>query len=337
MSVSKMTRDELARRLGYVDTGGAPLIGAIADAQRAALARWGLSPRRAVLEYSRAQLRACNVDDSAKLTNRALSALISMGECDEVTVIGDDYLAPAAPRWIQVGDGVAAYLSVTGPPPELERLPRGPREVARRLRVIDTEHAARLAARGAREVSLEQWLSPHSYLTHAARRLRAPVRADKMTLRDFWELLTSRLRRDGGLISNDATLRVLAGAPGEFFGKHDALSAEGRWVTTPGDGRWCAFRSGYSDAHWHPCLLEVDGDARRVLDLYDQDEWRWAVIACGRHSGLDERLTSSQGVISATTPLPRQLATALDLIGARTSPWSWSAPPGARDPLALIR
>ena len=58
------------------------------------------------------------------------------------------------------------------------------------------------------------------------------------------------------------------------------------------------------------------GDGRRALDLYDEDEWRWAVLARGRHVGAEE-VVRADGVRDPRTRIP---PTSVPLSGRSTTP-----------------
>jgi len=237
------------------------------------------------------------------------------------------------PGEVQLG----VYLGVSGPPEGVSRAPGGGhRDVVLRIRVGSDDDAARLLVAGVREVSITEWLSPIDYLRHAARRLRRPARSDSVTLASFWDLLESKLTEEGLPLGVDAEVRAVTGEPGQFFGRHDATEPEGRWTEVTPDGVWCAFRRGYGEAHWHPTIIAVNGEERSVLDLYDLDEWRWAVLARGRRLGSDEVVLTSSGSVRLTFPAPRQLRTAMDLLGVPSAAWGWDMQPGAPDVWALV-
>ena len=337
MSLKTIRKAQLAKDLRIIDESGRTSERAIADLLRAPLMRWGLSPKRAVLRYARDQIGAAGVDDPAIMQN-VLRQMICLGECDEVHVGHESYIAPAEPRWMSVGEGVGVYVGVFDPPEGISRMHNvNQRDIVQRIRIGSDDDAALLHVAGVREVSIAEWLCPINYLRHAARRLRRPVRSDTVTLGGFWELLQNEIAKEGLPLSSDAEVRVLTGEPGQFFGRHDALEPEGRWTATAPDGVWCAFRRGYGETHWHPALIAVNGDERRSLDLYDRDEWDWALLARGKNSNLDEVFHASSGSIKLTFPLPEQLSAAMDLLGPRTTPWGWELQPDAPDLWAVIK
>lgn len=328
MKLETIPRTELAGVLGLVDASGKTSERAVAGLLRASLARWGLSPRRAVLEHARSQLRAAKIED-VSIVRAVLQRLIALGECDQVHVGHEVYVAPAEPRWIWVGDSTAVYLGVAGPPVDASSLASADsHDIVQRVR-LDTEDAALLAVEGAREVSLAEWFRPADYLRHADRRRREPVRGDTFTLSRFWDLLTVTLGNEGLPVGADAELRALTGTPGQFFGRYDASECEGRWTADPSRGVWCAYRRGYGEAHWHPIILAVEDGVRRALDLYDHDEWRWSVLARGMRRGAEEVIRTEQQRVQLTFFPPSQLGTALDLLGSRSGAWTWELSPGA--------
>ena len=335
MRLQTQSRAQLGAHLGYLDAEGMPSNRAIASLLRAPLSRWGLSPKRAVLEHARAELRAGGVEDVSGVSH-VLQRLVDLGECDDLYVGHEPYLAPATPRWISVGNGVSTYLGVSEPPDGLSLVDSGHRDIVRWLRVETDEDAATLGFAGVLEVSLAEWSLPPGYLRHASRRTRQPVRSDAVSLGGFWELLEAALTEEGLTFGADAEVRILGGRPGEFFGRHDSLQPEGRWTTDPGEGLWCAYRCGYGDTHWHPCIIAVAGDGRRALDLYDQDEWRWAVLARGRRVGAEEVVQADGLRVQLTFPAPSQLRAAMDILGRPSGAWAWDVSPDGPDLWQLL-
>ena len=322
MSLRTLPRRQLGTHLGYLDDEGNPSDRAVADLLRAPLNRWGLSPKRAVLEYARAELRACGIEDVSSVP-RILQRLIELGECDDLYVGHEPYLAPGTPRWIPVGGGFAVYLGAGEPPDDLVLADGHPLDIVRRLRIEADEDAATLELAKAQEMSLAEWLVPLHYFRHASRRKRQPARSDKVSLIRFWDLLEEAVTEEGLPLAPDAEVRALGGRPGEYFGRHFSVEPEGRWTTEPEDGLWCAYRHGYGEAHWHPCIISVAGDIRRILDLYDDDEWRWALLARGRNVGVEEIVRVEGHRIQLTFPVPNQLRAAMDILGRTSGAWAW--------------
>jgi hypothetical protein len=335
MIIETLTRAQLANDLGYADVDGKPSERAIAQFMRDALGRWGLCPKRALLKYAREQLRAGDV--STDTVPRVLERIVTLGECTEVMMGHEAYVAPAEPRWVPSGGGLAVLLGPITVPGETPRLALDALDVAVRVRLESEEQAAALQARGARQVSLAEWLHPLGFLRHAARRAGNAVRGDQCGLATFWERLVEAVIEEGLQIDLDAEVRAVAGEPGDFFGRHTAATAEGRWRGNPPNGVWCAYRRGHGDGHWLPTLVSIDGDERRSLDLFDDDEWRWALLARSRAVGPAEVCRRSDDEAIVTWPLPAQLRAAMDIIGIPAGPWRWRVADDAPDIWALLR
>ena len=75
--------------------------------------------------------------------------------------------------------------------------------------------------------------------------------------------------------------------------------------------------------------MSVDGTQRRTVDLYDKDEWRWALIARGLYFETPEILKTSEGQVQVSFPLPKQLESALSLLGTNVGGWQWNVYNGA--------
>lgn len=336
MTAETLTRAELARELGYVDAKGNPNDRATAQLLRDALGRWGLSPKRAVVGFARDQLRAGDVP--AERVLKLLERLVVFGECAEVAVGHESFIAPTEPRWIAVGGGRAVLLGPLAAPAGLSpvaALP--PDDVVIRVTLDSEEAAATLDAGGWRQASLEEWLRPPGFLQHVARREAEAVRGDQWDLARFWERLVSALAEEGLLLSPDAEFRAVVGTAGSFFGRHTAAGIEGRWREQPPNGVWCAYRRGHGNDRWLPTLISVDGDERRALDLFDDDEWRWALLARSRAFDVPEVSSRAVGEERVTWPLPAQLRAAMDIIGVPAGPWRWRVAEDAPDLWSLLR
>lgn len=337
MTLEAFSKAQLADHFQLIDASGEISEGAVANLLRAPLARWGLSPKRTILQYARDQLKAAGLDDVA-CVSRILNGMIVLGECGETYVGHESYIAPAEPRWIAVGAGFGVILSVSGPPEGTRRVPpSNHRDIVQRIHVESDDDVAQLQLAGVREVSMSDWLTPLGYLRHATRRLRRPARNDEISLAAFWDLLKVTFAEEGLPLSSDAEIRAVVGDPGQFFGRYDTADPEGRWTALPPDGIWCAFRRGYGEKHWHPAIIEANGEHRRVLDLYNVDEWRWALLARGRSLGQEEVVDHSDGSVELTFPPPKQLHAAMDIVGVPASAWTWNLQSGGPNVWALVQ
>ncbi len=337
MTFEKITKEQVADALGLVTSSGEISEQAVANLLRHPLKRWGLAPKASLLGYARHQVRAAGLEDVSAVT-KVLDRIIALGEADEVHVGQDIYVAPALPRWISVGEGIAAYLGVSGPPPDVSLAPTGGEHaVVQRIHIGSDDDVARLHLAGVREVTIDEWVSPLGYLRHVGRRVGKPVRSDTTTLADFWDLLETELSREGLPLGPDAEVRMVTGEPGQFFGSYDTPEPVGRWTAAAPDGVWCAFRRGYGESHWHPVIISVHNEECRALDLYDHDEWRWALLARGRRIGMDEAIATFGGKVRLGFPAPKQIRTAMDILGVSVGPWDWMLYSDAPDLWAIFR
>lgn len=335
MMLERVGRDIYLRRIGLIADDGRLIEHGLANLIRSPLARWGLSPKASVVSYARRHLdAAATLTRSSDLVASVLGRMVKLGECVEVSVGGDIYVAPTSPRWIRTGKGIGTLLSVASVPEGIvEHVYRGrDGDIVRRIVVRTEEDQEILRLAGVSEISIQDWLTPLHYLMHGARRNGTPIRSDALNLSRFWEMLVSEVEAEARPLSDQADVRAVAGEPGTYFGSYNADNCEGRWRDDVGDGIWCAYRRGYGKPHWHPIILLVEGTLRRAMDIYDTDEWRWALLARGHHHKLPERVDRTDGRIQLTFPAPAQFIGAMDILGPRHHTWSWEVDSDAPDP-----
>lgn len=122
------------------------------------------------------------------------------------------------------------------------------------------------------------------------------------------------------------------------FGRYNQLNVSGRWKTVAPDGIWCAVRPGRNPNEWHPILIRVTGAEVQSLDLFDWDEWNWALLARGSALGAPERATWAAGTLSFEHPVPAQFQRALRLLGTPGGwAWTWDMSDGASAALSRWR
>lgn len=327
MILSEVGRDTYAREIGLVGDDGRILDRGLAKLLRSPLARWGLSPKTAILRYARRQLDAADVlHHTSESVVSVLGRMVELGECAEVGIAGECHITPTLPRWIRTGEGIGTLLSVAPLPDGIVEHVWGDceRGIVRRIVVRTGEDHEVLRMAGITEISIRDWLSPLRYLAHGARRKGAPIRSDRLDLSGFWNVLATEAEDMAQPLSDEADVRAVVGEPGTYFGSHSAGDCEGRWRNDAGEGIWCAFRRGYGTNHWHPTILVVKGTRRRAMDLYNVDEWRWALLARGHSEGRPERVKQVDGRVQLTFPAPDQLIAMMDILGPREGPWSWA-------------
>ena len=83
-------------------------------------------------------------------------------------------------------------------------------------------------------------------------------------------------------------------------------------------------------------IVAVAGDGQRALDLYGEDEWRWAVLARGRRVGAEEVVRADGLRIQLTFPAPVQLRAAMDILGSPSGAWAWDVSPKGPDLWRLL-
>jgi hypothetical protein len=328
MKLEIITATEFAGELGFAFQNNVVAPVGVAILLRRALARWGLAPRRVVVSYVRKQIEGIEATepDSAQV-GKILDQLLAIGECDEVLIAGERYIASGLPRWVPITSETGVLLSVADFPSGIQVLDSGsPDNIVRRISVEGDDAQTALFTAGVRRCEFNEWLGPLAYLPHARRRFGHPVRDDNLTLKGFWDLLVQHLLRDGRQLSGEAEVRILSGLPGSYFGSYTSPSCEGRWVTEEKSGIWCAYRRGFGDHHWHPIIISIEEERRLMLDLYNRDEWLWALLARGHAFDSFEMVFKNDTAWQLSFPVPSQLGAALDIVGPRIGPWKWNIP-----------
>lgn len=306
-----MAPASLGERLGLVIDDSVPSVPGIARAARAAVAAWRSPPRQRVTTYLTRQLIAVGIDDNLarNCVRNTLDSLLDIGDFASIRLDGKACLVLARASAVRIADNRHALLGdQQGGPIDDEGV-----GIARHVHE---------AAGDERALSFSEWLGPPDFIEHAVRRSGSVE-----NLEEYWTLLSSSLRHEGQPIGSDS-VRILSLPPGTgngFFGQVSAPTVAGRWTTTASDGLWCAARPGRNEQHWHPIALHVDGSKLRSLDLYDWDEWSWALLARGRALALPERQNWDDGLLAFEHQVPAQFVRALKLLG-REGPrkWTWS-------------
>ena len=323
--IRSINNQDIIQELGIIMSGAEIDRSSIADMLRTALEHWGVSLARDVKNYARRQLIICGVADPTPVINKVLDELISLGECCEMMIDGSVYLAPTAPRWIKLNHHFALYLGVHSLPQHMYA-PHDPHEIVRRIDLTQKDHLLHLDVVGACEVSIEDWLYPRPFQLTAEK--MGINHSKKLTLSNLWSALEKHIDVHG-TPSGDANISLLSGHPGGFFGKAQALN--GRWSPTAQQGLWCAYREGYQEGHQHPCLVLIEEERRLILDLYDHDFWKWALISKGLYTHqFEQTLIQQQGEKfeqHVTFPLPKKLKTYMSFWGSYLEGWRWRCLP----------
>jgi hypothetical protein len=336
MSLSTLTQEDLRAGLGLeIDSDGLPAHAGIARLARLALSRWMFATPDRMRAYITRQLGACEMLGSAaqERVKTVLDRLELIRDVERVTIDGRTHLARTEPCWIQLTES-SAVLTGTLPDAPVDTLPcpsdlhDGLDALVRRFDPRPEETQAQLIEHGIEQRELRHWLGVPDYRT-CLERWGYTGDLPVAQLRDLWECLCERLTQRGMPVGSDASIRYLTGAPGEFFGKYRPRPS-GRWSEEAEDGTWAAVRGGHSEHHWTPCVIRVEGGSpTSTVDLYDQDELRWAILARGAADSASEQLIIDGDEVRLTFWPPQQVDRLMALIGIKQEGWlTWRLPHG---------
>lgn len=323
-----LTPETLRSRLGFeAHADGGPAIGSVADAARSCVRAWRSPARARVTAYLHRQLLAAGFEEDSVRTRvgEVVDALIEVGDLTPVRLSGKPSLVLSRPQWISIAADDYVFLGQDDP--EMPAL-RSAGGYVRRA-AAPALHAA--------PVTLAEFMGPPGYLRHLARRTGG---TGDGALSEFWATLSAAVRYDGQPL-DAGQLRAVIDPPGTHegrFGRHNEPVVSGRWKTAVSDGTWCAVRPGRHANEWHPILVRVTGAEILALDLFDWDEWNWALLARGLAIGAPERSVWSNDSLSFQHPVPAQYLRALRLLGTPGAwAWTWRMTQGANDAFAAWR
>jgi len=342
MTLRILETSEYLAALGLaIDEFGLPTRASLAELSRLALWRWGLCPRSSLTKFLLERARAARLDMAEIRTriDQVINGLIELGDIAKVQTTAGTRLARTKPCWVRLSDEAGA---VTGTLPS-SALGEGfsgdsPDDLVRRFDPGTVTTSVALREHGVAERSLEGWLGTPGFVRSLAHRDTAadgPVAA-------IWDALVREVQHRNLQISNLSGVRALTSPPGGFFGQPDGVPEKlGRWGPPTEEGVWLARRQGHGQ-HQQSLVIQVSSKEQVVsLDLYDEEDFRWALIARGCALGERELITAAKDahgiVLRATFPLPGHATRALRLLGHRPNEkgWSWrirnAALPAARE------
>jgi hypothetical protein len=310
-----LTQEDLRARLGFArNSDGSPAVGSVARAARTCVAHWRSPPRARVTAYLHRQLAAAAFDEeqARERVRDVVDALIDVRDFTQVRLDGSACLVLSRGSVVRIGPSELALLGEPGE--SLEAIDQSWRYV----RAPAKEQADSVSV-----VEFGDWLGPAEFRTHLARRTRG---SGNGTIREFWATLVAALRNEGSPI-DPALVRALTQTPGAqngYFGRHNQPAVEGRWTAGAPDGIWCAVRPGRNASEWHPIVVEMSTVGMTALDLFNWDEWNWALLARASALGPAERSAWSDGVLAFEHPIPSQFLRALRLLGGPgDKSWQW--------------
>lgn len=306
---------------------GGPAIHSVADAARSCVRAWRSPARARVTAYLHRQFVAAGFEEELvrARVGEVVDALIEVGDLTPVRISGKASLVLSRPQWIAIAENDFAILGQDDVKSSATRSTDGyvRRGAAPPAHVTPIDFAAFMGQPG--------------YRRHLARRTGG---TGDGTLSEFWATLCGSLRHDGQPL--DATkLRAVIDPPGThqgLFGRYNQPAVSGRWKTVAPDGTWCAVRPGRNPNEWHPIAIRVAGREVQSLDLFDWDEWNWALLARGIAIGAPERAIWAAGTLSFEHPVPAQFQRALRLFGTPgVRRWTWTMTDGANAAFARWR
>lgn len=318
--LEEFTSEELRERLGLETLkNGGPAIGPVAEAVRSCVRAWRSPARARVTAYLHRQLTAAGFEEEAvrARVGEVVTALVEVGDLTSVRLAGKSSLVLSRPQWISISAEDFVFLGQD----DGKTLALQPTEGYVRRGVAHAEHVS--------PIDFATFMGAPAYLRHLARRTDSAVNG---TLSEYWAILCAEVRHNG-LPLDASQFRAVVDSPGTNqgrFGRHNQAIVSGRWKTIAPDGIWCAVRPGRHINEWHPILIEVVGHEILSLDLFDWDEWNWALLARGVASGTPERSAWSNGHLAFEHPVPEQHRRALRLLG-QPGPlaWTWKISKGA--------
>ena len=308
-----LTPDLLRSRLQFAaDTDGAPAVGSVADTARGCIRAWRSPARARVTGYLHRQFLAAGFEEELvrSRVGDVVDALIDVGDVTPVRLSGKASLVLSRPQWIGIAPDDYAFLGQADVGSPTMRAAEG-----------YVRRAAALPAH-AKPTDFAAFLGAPGYRRHLARRTGG---TGDGALREYWATLRACLRHDAQPL-DASQLRAVVDSPGTNdgrFGRYNQPAVSGRWKTVAPDGEWCAVRPGRNPNEWHPILIRVTGSEVQSLDLFDWDEWNWALLARGDAIGAPERAIWSDSILSFEHPVPNQFRRALRLLG-RPGPWRWT-------------
>jgi len=323
-----LTPEALRTKLGLEDgNDGAPAIGSVADAARDCIRAWRSPPRARVTAYLHRQFLAAGFTEESvrSRVGDVVDALIDVGDVTPVRLTGKASLVLSRPQWVGIAADDYAFLGQADPANPVMDAANG-----------YVRRAATLSEL-AKPIDFSDFLGVPGYRRHLARRTAG---TGDGTLAELWATLRDVLQHDGQPL-DAGQLRAVIDPPSTdngYFGRHNQPTVSGRWKTVVPEGQWCAVRPGRNANEWHPVVIQVTGSEVRSLDLFDWDEWNWALLARGSAIGEPERASWSNGRLAFEYPAPTQYRRALRLLGRPgLKSWTWEISEGANAAFARWR
>ena len=315
--LERLAPSDLGARLGFTGETDSPDVGPIARTARVCVTQWRAPQRQRVTSYLLQQLVASGFDEepARDRVRDVIDGLIDIGDLTAARLDGKGCIALSLPIAVGIGPTEIALLGTSSNDIVSER--GHPSYLARRMKPGSSEIAVDIQ-------EFREWVGTVGYVRHLTRRAGTQSCG---TLREFWSCLVNSVRQNGNPMDHRQVRAVIAPSNerSAFFGRHNTPTVSGRWSTEMTDGIWCGVRPGRNANEWHPVLVEVSGDDARSLDMFNWDEWSWALLARGEVLGSSERASWNGAILSFHYPIPDQFGRAMRLLGGRGErSWTWN-------------
>lgn len=303
-----------------------------------AIDRWRVAPKIQLLNHLKRILSESgfHYSECKERVNEVYKHAVLLGMIEEVSLGGQTHCMKSKLRWVRITEDLAVVTGTTtglnislipsdgNSHPLFSLIPKfDPNKV---------ENIAVLQDLGVTEWTVREWQGEFGFIDYMTRRKKIE---ESPTIIDFWNLLNETITEEGLLLSEDAEIRIVRGEPGTYFGRHNSQNEEGRWTSSSEDGTWCGVRKGYQENHWRPCIVRISDDQRLVLDLFDFEEWNWALLARGISQEKPEIFKREGDTLSFTFPVPNHLKRLMFLVSNNNHKWNWDIPSGLDSTLTI--
>jgi hypothetical protein len=255
---------------------------------------------------------------------RIADELAELGDFKSVRVGREHGWVRTPFRWIATSPATAVVLGHANDQMTLAKPIRAEQrsDLLRRYS-ISSDRSDVLMLSDTTQMTIGEWIGRGAWNEHRVRRGNQSV---DTSIRSFWECLLANLESSEAVGSEDGSFRLLAGIPGERFGRHNSTYPRGRWTTSMEhpDGHYLASYRARNDNDWRYLLVTLRQlRVVRALTLENSDEFQWALLARGVAQNQPEKLVVDGCDVRLTFPPPRHLRSLLNLLGIHESGWNW--------------
>jgi hypothetical protein len=323
------------------DTTGVVSSSGLAEFCRTAVWRWGLCPKASLTNCVRSRFKSLGIDDEDAHSQykRTLNDLLLSGDIASVRSRGQLRLARVQPSWIRIGQETGVLVgTIPSTIVGVGFFERSKSDLGRRFRLDHIELMAALREHSITECQMGTWFGSPGY----SKSLKRYSGSTTGQLVDLWTSIQGRLAAEGMPIGSPDSVSILSGPTGSIFGRPASeLSPTGRWGKPSDKGVWIGKRRGFNSKDMRPLILHVDGQEQvRSIDLYDEEEYRWAILARGVSEGAREQILlirdGDDVVVRPKCPLPPQIMRVLYLLGEREESWQWRVSENLKETLIKL-